>query len=138
MTKQAARVYVTGVAGMIGSNIARELVANGADVVGVDNLWRGTQRNIADLFGRSNFAFRHADIISDHDWYGDMNERSALVHTADIVAGIGYVFANEWHVFQKNILINTRIARVVNERRPQRFVYLGTACSYPQQLQRSV
>ncbi len=135
---QVERVYVTSVAGMIGSNIARALLAGGATVVGVDNLWRGSKSNIADLAGNANFVFRHADIISDHDWYRDMDARAALVHTADIVAGIGYVFANEWSVFQKNILINTQIARIVNQFRPQRFVYLGTACSYPQSLQRSV
>jgi GDP-D-mannose 3',5'-epimerase len=67
-----------------------------------------------------------------------MDDRCALVHAADIVAGIGYVFSNEWSVFQRNILINTAIARVVNQCSPQRFIYLGTACSYPQALQRSV
>jgi len=132
------KVYVTGVAGMIGSNIARGLLAGGVTVVGVDNLWRGTVLGIADLLSHQAFSFRHADIISDRDWYRDMSPRCALVHAADIVAGIGYVFANEWSVFQRNILINTQIARTVTERGPCRLVYLGTACSYPQKLQRSV
>jgi nucleoside-diphosphate-sugar epimerase len=132
------RIFLTGTAGMIGSNIARALVEAGADVVGVDNLWRGTHANIAGLLSRPNFTFRHADIVSDQDWYRDMTGRSALIHTADIVGGIGYVFSHEWSVFQKNILINTQIARVVNHFRPGHVIYLGTACSYPQTLQRSV
>jgi GDP-D-mannose 3',5'-epimerase len=131
-------VYVTGVAGMIGSNVARGLLETGLSVVGVDNFWRGTKRNIADLLQQGNFSFRHADIISDRDWYRDMDQRSTLVHTADIVGGIGYVFANEWSVFQKNILINTQIARTVHEIKPRHLIYLGTVCSYPQHLQRSV
>jgi nucleoside-diphosphate-sugar epimerase len=138
MTQTLGKVFLTGVAGMIGSNIARVLVEDGLEVIGVDNFWRGTRANIADLKDRKNFAFRHADIISDHDWYRDMDENSAVIHTADIVAGINYVFSNEWSVFQKNILINTQVARVVNEHKPNRFIYLGTACSYPQHLQRSV
>lgn len=138
MSGKAGKIYVTGAAGMIGSNISRSLARQGATVVGIDNFWRGTPRNIADLLAMKNFTFRHADIISDRDWYADMDKDSAVIHTADIVAGIGYVFANEWNVFQKNILINTQIARVVNEIQPGRFIYLGTACSYPQSLQRSV
>ena len=137
MTRQQ-RVFVTGVAGMIGSNTARALLARGYTVIGMDNLWRGTKANIADLFARPGFSFRHADIVADDDWHRDLSSQDTLIHIADIVAGIGYVFANEWQVFQKNLLINTKIARVVNVAQPRRFLYLGTACSYPQQMQRSV
>lgn len=138
MTDRTGRIYVTGAAGMIGSNIARALVDGGASVVGIDNLWRGTRANLAEILTNENFTFRHADLISDCDWYRDMSASSVLIHTADIVAGIGYVFANEWSVFQKNILINTQIARVISQIRPRQLIYLGTVCSYPQTLQRSV
>jgi GDP-D-mannose 3',5'-epimerase len=136
--ERSKRAFVTGVAGMIGSNVARALLENGYRVVGVDNFWRGTRENIAPLIAQGSFEFRHADLIADHDWCRDLGPDDALVHIADIVAGIGYVFSNEWSVYQKNLLINTAVARVVNTLQPGRFVYLGTACSYPQHLQRSV
>lgn len=135
---QDGRIYVTGAAGMIGSSLCRSLVASGARVVGIDNLWRGTLENLAALRANPAFEFRHADIASDRDWYLGMDETSSLVHTADIVGGIAYVFSNEWRVFHTNLLINTQVARTVQERRPARVIYLGTACSYPQGLQRSV
>lgn len=138
MTIEASRIFVTGVAGMIGSNTARSLLAQGHAVVGIDNLWRGTKANISDLMIHPGFNFRHADIVADQDWYRDLGEQDALIHIADIVAGIGYVFSNEWQVFQKNLMINTQVARIVNAHRPGRFIYLGTACSYPQGMQRSV
>jgi GDP-D-mannose 3', 5'-epimerase len=138
MTSTLRRIYITGVAGMIGSNTAKTLLARGYDVVGVDSFWRGTLENITELRADSRFTFRHADLVSDEDWHRDMGPTDALIHIADIVAGIGYVFSNEWQVFQRNLLINTRVARAVLEREPARFVYLGTACSYPQQMQRSV
>lgn len=138
MTSNPGRIYVTGAAGMIGSNLCADLLGAGYDVVGIDNLWRGTSRNLEALQAHRNFSFRHADIIADQDWYADMDGESVLFHTADIVAGIGYVFSNEWRVFQKNILINTQIARIVNQFQPRQLIYLGTACSYPQGLQRSV
>lgn len=132
------KIYLTGAAGMIGSNMAGAFLAEGHQVIGVDNLWRGTGRNLEGIAARKNFTFRHADIASDFDWYQDMGNDDVIVHTADIVAGIGYVFSNEWRVFQRNILINTQIARVVNQVQPRQLIYLGTVCSYPQELQRSV
>jgi GDP-D-mannose 3',5'-epimerase len=107
-------------------------------VIGIDNLWRGTLSNLAPALTSSNFKFRHADISSDQNWFSDVDTGSVIIHTADIVAGIDYVFTNEWSVFQKNILINTQIARIVAHMKPSRLVYLGTACSYPKTLQRSV
>lgn len=123
---------------MIGSNLCRALLQSGHKVIGVDNLWRGTARNLASLNAHDNFEYRHAEIASDQDWFADMTHDCVLFHTADIVAGIGYVFSNEWAVFQKNVLINTQIARIVNRYQPRQLAYLGTACSYPQNLQRSV
>jgi nucleoside-diphosphate-sugar epimerase len=138
MIKNKYKIFVTGVAGMIGSNVARNLINNGHCVVGVDNFWRGKKSNIEDLLNNESFFFRHADIISDQEWFQDMSNCDELIHIADVVAGIGYVFSNEWNVFQKNLLINTSIARIVSIHKPKFFLYLGTACSYPQGLQRSV
>lgn len=138
MTTDPDRIFVTGAAGMIGSNVCRGLLQAGHEVIGVDNLWRGTRRNLEPLETHDGFSFRHADIIADQYWFSDMGPDSILIHTADIVAGINYIFTNEWQVFQKNILINTQIARVVNQFQPRQLIYLGTVCSYPQGLQRTI
>lgn len=132
------RIFVTGSAGMIGSTIARTLLTGGHKVVGIDNLWRGTSDNLAMLKAHSSFEYRHADIAADHNWSFDVSGEDTIIHTADIVAGIGFVFANEWAIFQKNLLINTAIARIVHFQQPRQLIYLGTACSYPQGLQRSI
>src|SRR5262245_3911296 len=123
MISDIGRIYVTGAAGMIGSNLCRALLQDGYSVVGVDNLWRGASRSVDHLKAHANFEFRHADIVADEDWFADLDSDSVLFHTADIVAGIGYVFSNEWRVFQKNILINTRIARIVNQVQPRQLIY---------------
>lgn len=138
MSEQEPRAYVTGAAGLIGSNVVRGLLQDGRSVVAIDNFWRGTQANIREFSGHDKFTFRHADLSADHAWYQDMRSTDALIHIADIVAGIAYVFSNEWAIFQKNLLINTSVARVVAQKRPERLIYLGTACSYPQAMQRSV
>lgn len=136
--RNESKIFITGVAGMIGSNLARKILQSGHIVVGIDNLWRGTLDNISDLVEHDNFSFRKADIISDTDWFSDMNHEDTIIHVADIVAGIGYVFANEWDVFSSNLRINNMIAQIVTSHVPEKLIYLGTACSYPQNMQRSV
>ena len=138
MKNKLNKIFITGVAGMIGSNLARKILQSGHAVVGIDNLWRGTLDNISDLMEHENFSFRKADIMSDTDWFSDMKHEDTIIHVADIVAGIGYVFANEWDVFSSNLKINNMIAQIVTNFEPERLIYLGTACSYPQNMQRSV
>ena len=54
------RILVSGGAGFLGSHLCDRLVAQGHDVLCVDNYFSGRKRNIAHLVGRSNFeALRH-------------------------------------------------------------------------------
>ena len=45
------RILVTGGAGFIGSHLCERLLAQGRDVLCVDNFFRGWRRNIAHLLG---------------------------------------------------------------------------------------
>jgi GDP-D-mannose 3',5'-epimerase len=58
-----------------------------------------------------------------------------LFHLADVVAGIDFVMGNEPFVFRANTLINSNTFAAAAEAGVPRLVYLGTACSYPRQLQ---
>lgn len=55
---------VTGIAGFIGSSIARSLLAEGASVRGLDNLSTGNLSNIGEI--RSRIDFREADVLDEH------------------------------------------------------------------------
>src|SRR5581483_8854217 len=57
------RAVVTGAAGFIGSNLVDRLLADGHNVVGIDNLSRGSLDNLtaARRLG-SAFSFVHADV----------------------------------------------------------------------------
>jgi UDP-glucuronate decarboxylase len=60
MSSTRKRILVTGGAGFLGSHLCERLVAEGNDVLCVDNYFTGRKDNIASLLGNPNFeAMRH-------------------------------------------------------------------------------
>ncbi len=57
------RVLVTGGAGFLGSHLCDRLIADGNDVVCVDNLFTGSKQNIRHLLGNPYFEFIRHDVI---------------------------------------------------------------------------
>lgn len=57
------KALVTGGAGFLGSHLCRRLLADGYEVVAMDNLFTGTRANISDLLGHPNFSFVLHDVI---------------------------------------------------------------------------
>ena len=56
------RIVITGGAGFIGSHLADRLLADGHEVIALDNLSTGHPRNIAHLIGHAHFRFIHYDV----------------------------------------------------------------------------
>lgn len=138
MKISGSRVIVTGGAGFIGSALVARLLQEGAEVIVLDNLWRGNLDNISGL-EKSGFSverhFHLADLTDYAMCLEHIRNAEMVFHLADIVAGVDYVFSHEGFVFRQNLLINTNVlgACLVNE--VPNYLYVGTACSYPQALQ---
>ena len=56
------RVLVTGGAGFLGSHLCERLLAEGQDVLCVDNYYTGAKRHIAHLVGEARFEFMRHDV----------------------------------------------------------------------------
>ena len=62
-----AKVLVTGAAGFLGSHLVDSLLADGHQVVGVDNFATGNNRNLVHLDGSDGFDFVEQDICDGLD-----------------------------------------------------------------------
>jgi dTDP-glucose 4,6-dehydratase len=58
------RILVTGGAGFIGSHLCDRLLAEGHEVIALDNLITGSTDNIAHLAGHERFKFIHHDVTN--------------------------------------------------------------------------
>ncbi len=139
------KILVTGCAGMIGSYLTSHLLhlfskKDGNIIIGIDNLSRGKISNLQEACVNkfSELVFINDDLSSFNDsWAKYFNNLDIVIHLADIVAGIGYVFSNESYVFRTNLLINSNVSRAIYQYKPKRYIYVGTACSFPRNLQLS-
>jgi len=58
------RVLITGAAGFIGSHLCDRFLAEGFEVIGMDNLSTGSLENIEHLFGYPRFQFHQYDVTN--------------------------------------------------------------------------
>ena len=56
------RILITGAAGFLGSHLCDRLLAEGHDVIGLDNFITGNHQNIAHLMGNEKFSFQKHDV----------------------------------------------------------------------------
>jgi UDP-glucose 4-epimerase len=75
-------VGVTGAAGFIGANLCRRLVAQGVDVVGVDDLSRGNLANLGPCLDAPSFRFERLDCTRRHELRAAFDGCDAIVHLA--------------------------------------------------------
>jgi dTDP-glucose 4,6-dehydratase len=82
------RIVVTGAAGFLGSHLADRLLADGHDVVALDNLVTGHERNIAHLAGNRRFRFVYHDVTEYIYLDGAVD---AILHFASPASPIDYL-----------------------------------------------
>jgi len=86
-TRRMERVVITGGAGFLGSHLCDHLVAQGVEVVVLDNLVTGSLDNLAHLTGNPAFSFQRQDVTEYLEVEGPVD---AVLHFASPASPIDY------------------------------------------------
>ncbi len=82
------RILITGAAGFLGSHLCDRFLAEGHQVIGMDNLLTGTIDNIAHLAGNERFSFIKHDVTNYIYLPGPLD---AVLHFASPASPIDYL-----------------------------------------------
>ncbi|HEX6309666.1 MAG TPA: NAD-dependent epimerase/dehydratase family protein [Longimicrobiales bacterium] len=96
------KVFITGGAGFIGSHLAETLLANGHQVLALDDLSTGQMANIDHLIGRRGFDYRIGSVM-DAPLVGELVDRcDVTVHLAAAV-GVRLIVERPVHTIETNV-----------------------------------
>jgi dTDP-glucose 4,6-dehydratase len=83
-----ARTLITGGAGFIGSHLCERFLADGEEVICMDNFLTGSPDNIAHLFGNKRFTFIEQDVTTYVYVKGPLD---AILHFASPASPVDYL-----------------------------------------------
>jgi len=128
------KALITGTAGFIGSTLADRLLAEGADVVGIDSFTdyyprAVKERNVSGARAHSRFRFVEAR-IQDVDLGSLLADRTHVFHLA-AQAGVRKSWGRDFEIYTSNNIQATQVLLEACVNRPlERFVYSSSSSVY--------
>jgi nucleoside-diphosphate-sugar epimerase len=116
-------VLVTGVAGFVGSNLAKRLLDKGYAVIGLDNFSAGTPENVDP-----RVAFHQADIRSD-EIYPLFSGADAVFHLAAKTC-LPDCVRNPLEAASVNVLGTLNVLEAARRANVRKFIYADTSAEY--------
>jgi UDP-glucose 4-epimerase len=112
------KVFVSGVAGFLGSHLADAFVHRGDEVIGCDNMIGGDLQNLPE-----GIRFEQADC-------GDIDAMKRLLQDVDLVYHCGAIATEGLSVFSPAIIAKHVYANTAASSRVRRFVYCSSMARY--------
>jgi UDP-glucose 4-epimerase len=128
------KALVTGAAGFIGSHLVQKLLANGREVVGVDNFLDNYPRpfkdnNLALFAGAKNFTFVAGDLLK-LDLKTLLRDVEVVFHLAG-QPGVRSSWGKEFNRYTENNIMATQLLlEAAKDIKPAKFVYASTSSVY--------
>jgi UDP-glucose 4-epimerase len=117
------RIVVTGVAGFVGSNLAKHLFHNGYSVVGLDNLSAGTLENVDE-----RVEFHQVDIRTP-EIYPLLNGAQAVFHLA-AKTSLTECLSKPLEAASQNVLGTLNVLEAARKANVSKFIYADTSAEY--------
>lgn len=123
------KALVTGGAGFIGSHLVDRLLADGYEVVAIDNLAIGRRENIAHHAQNPKFRFVEAD-IREREYIGQYFEGVDYVFHLAALADIVPSIVNPVGYYTTNVLGTMNVLECARAAQVKRFVYVASSSCY--------
>lgn len=124
---QNSRVLITGGAGFIGSEVARQIAAHGGRVVIVDNLVNGKRENVKDILS-DHVTLEVCDIRNESVMPQLMEGIDIIFHLACL--GVRHSIHSPQENHDVNATATLRLLEWARERKVRRYVYVSTSEVY--------
>lgn len=122
-----AKFLITGIAGFIGSALARAVIAQGDEVRGIDNFFTGKQENIAEIRGRLDF--RQVDLLDDAALRDACRGMDYVLHQAAIPS-VPRSVRDPGESNRVNVAGTLNLLLAARDAKVKRVVYAGSSSVY--------
>jgi UDP-N-acetylglucosamine/UDP-N-acetylgalactosamine 4-epimerase len=120
---------VTGAAGFIGSNLCVELVAKGANVIGIDNLSFGNIELVEEILSNPRFRFYQVDILSESDLMPIMKGVDFVLHQAAL-GSVPRSFESPNDYYLNNVMGTMNLVNVARLSGVKKVIYASSSSVY--------
>lgn len=123
------RVFVTGAAGFIGSNMVDRLLDAGHTVVGFDNMSTGQRRFLEGANARPRFSFHEADLLDRKSLAQAMEGAELVIHFA-ANADVRFGTLHPRKDLDQNTIATWNVLEAMREQSCKRIVFSSTGSVY--------
>ena len=95
-------IFITGVAGFIGSHLADKMIKDGHNVIGLDDLSTGNIKNIKHLLNNPSFQFFN-DSILNKKIVNELVSKSDLLYHLTAVVGVNLIMKQPLNTLKVNV-----------------------------------
>jgi UDP-glucose 4-epimerase len=125
------KIFVTGCAGFIGSNLVDRLIKNKNNyVIGFDNFSTGQHRFIKDALKQSNFSYISGDIIENYDELVYNMQNMDIVYHLAANADVRYGLEHPYKDLEENTIATFHVLEAMRKNNVKKIVFTSTGSIY--------